>query len=76
MKTLIRIPIGVSFIGLGIAGLVLPVLQGWLFLAIGALVLSPDIKFFAAIENRISTRFPRIGRALHRIKKRFPILEP
>ncbi len=74
MKRMIRIPIGVAFIGLGIAGLILPILQGWLFLAIGSLVLSVDIKFFARIESRISRRFPRIGRALHRLKERFPIL--
>lgn len=74
MKRMIRIPIGVTFIILGIAGLILPILQGWLFLAIGSLVLSVDVKFFARIENRISRRFPRIGRALHRVKERFPIL--
>lgn len=74
MKPMIRIPVGIVFIALGLAGLVLPVLQGGLFLAIGAILLSVDIKFFAAMEDRISRRFPKIGRAVRRLKKRFPIL--
>ena len=74
MKRLIRNTLGVLFIILGLAGLVLPFLQGILFLAIGALLLSPDIKFFAKIENYISRRAPRVGRAIKRLKKRFPIL--
>lgn len=58
MNRMIRIPIGIAFIGLGIAGLLLPMLQWWIFLAVGSLALSVDIKFFARIENRISRRFP------------------
>jgi uncharacterized membrane protein YbaN (DUF454 family) len=40
LKKVIVITLGVLSIIIGLAGLVLPILQGWLFLAIGGLLLS------------------------------------
>jgi uncharacterized protein len=74
MKRIIRISLGVFFLILGLAGLVLPVLQGLLFLAIGALLLSSDLKCFARFEEYIKGRHPKIRRAIDRLKKKFPIL--
>jgi uncharacterized protein len=39
-KRIVVITLGVFFLLLGLAGLVLPILQGWLFIAIGLLLLS------------------------------------
>ncbi len=69
IKRIIRISFGIFFVGLGIAGLVLPILQGVLFLAIGLLLLSVDIKLVKDFEKWLSRRFPRIGRAIARLKK-------
>ncbi len=66
------IGLGWMFILLGIAGLVLPVLQGILFLAIGVLLLasvSYRVRRWLVIARR---RYPAFGRALdagrHRVR--------
>jgi hypothetical protein len=61
-------------LGLGVAGLVLPVLQGWLFLAMGVIVLSRDVPLFARMEDRITARFPRARRLVNRLRAAFPLL--
>jgi uncharacterized protein len=70
MWRIIRISSGSLLILLGIAGLVLPILQGWLFLALGAIILSMDIPFFQRIVNWIEGRFPRIRKPLQRMKEK------
>jgi uncharacterized protein len=54
----------------GLAGLVLPVLQGWLFIAIGALLLAPDVPIFARLVAWVEQRFPSVRGALRRWRKR------
>ncbi len=61
---------GWAFLILGVAGLVLPVLQGWLFLAIGAILLSPDIPLFGRILTRIEDRFPRLRSIIQGARRR------
>ena len=68
MRRLVRITLGAIFIALGIPGLVLPILQGWLFLAIGALLLSVDIPFFDRLVQWIEARVPRIKKPLERMR--------
>ncbi len=67
---LVRVAAGWAFIVLGLAGLVLPVLQGILFLAIGALLLAPYVPFFRRIKVLLYRRFPRIRRSAERIRTR------
>jgi hypothetical protein len=55
---------------LGVAGLVLPVLQGWLFIALGAWLLSPDVPVFARLLNWIEDRFPPLRSAIHHARRR------
>ena len=74
IKRLIRIVLGCLLLLLGLAGLVLPVLQGWLFLAMGVIVLSRDVPLFARMERRITARFPRAGRLVNRLRAAFPLL--
>lgn len=69
IKPAIRISLGIFFIGLGIAGLVLPILQGILFLAIGLLLLSADLKIVRNFEKWVSRRCPKIGHAIDRLKR-------
>ncbi|MFO7903633.1 MAG: hypothetical protein ACQESR_07365 [Planctomycetota bacterium] len=68
---MLRHVVGILFIVLGVVGLVLPILQGILFLGIGTLLLAPDIPFFHRLSQRVERRFPRIGRAAHRWHQRF-----
>lgn len=53
---------GWGFILLGIAGLVLPVLQGILFLLIGLALLSNTSPWAARLLLRLRNRFPAVSR--------------
>lgn len=69
MRRIIRITVGTVCILLGLPGLFLPVLQGWLLLALGALLLSVDIPFFTRMVRWIEERFPRVGDVLDRVRR-------
>ena len=64
MRRLLRIFLGTLLILIGIPGLVLPILQGWLFLALGALLLSIDIPFFDRMVLFLENRLPPIKKPL------------
>jgi uncharacterized membrane protein YbaN (DUF454 family) len=66
----VRHILGWSLLILGIAGLVLPVLQGWLFLALAALLLAPDVPIFARLLNWIENRFPALRHPIRRVRAR------
>lgn len=70
MRRVLRHVAGWGFLMLGIAGLVLPVLQGWLFIAVGAVLLAPDVPLFARLICWIEGRFPRLRRAVQRVRER------
>jgi uncharacterized membrane protein YbaN (DUF454 family) len=70
MRRAIRISIGILSIVLGIAGFVLPILQGWLFLALGIMVLSPDIPFFGKLICWTRDRFPRLRGIIDRTRRK------
>jgi uncharacterized protein len=70
MQRLIRIVLGWFAIGLGVAGLVLPLLQGWLFIGIGAVLLSPDVPFFGRVVCWVENRFPRLRRVMYRMRSK------
>ncbi|HEY4485607.1 MAG TPA: PGPGW domain-containing protein [Nitrospiria bacterium] len=73
-KTLILV-IGWSFILLGIVGLFLPFLQGFLFLLIGLLILSKESTLAKGLLHRIQARYPVQYKKMHdfnqRLKKKF-----
>ena len=54
----------------GIAGLALPILQGWLFIALGALLLAPDVPVFGRLAMWIEHRVPALGGTLRRWRER------
>lgn len=60
VRIVIRMVIGWLFIFLGILGLVLPFLQGILFIAIGIAMLADHIPLFGKIRDYIYRRFPKL----------------
>ena len=68
MWRLVRISLGTILILLGIPGLVLPILQGWLFLALGALLLSVDIPLFDRLVRWIEQKVPPVKNPVERLR--------
>jgi len=68
MWRIVRISLGTILILLGIPGLVLPILQGWLFLALGALLLSVDVPFFDRLVRWIEERVPPVKKPVERLR--------
>ncbi len=69
----LRHAFGWGFLALGVVGLVLPVLQGWLLIALGALLLSADVPLFGRLVVWVENRFPVVGSAIRRLRRRlFP----
>lgn len=56
----LRILLGIIFAILGVIGSVLPVMQGWIFFLLAALVLFPKSKFAIKACDKIETRMPRL----------------
>ena len=56
--------LGYGFIGLGVLGLFLPVLQGVLFLAVGFIILSRHAPWAERLLARIKARYPRVETTL------------
>ena len=62
--------VGWVFILLGIVGLFLPILQGFLFLFIGLIILSSQYPWAHRVLERIRQRFPRISRTADQASER------
>jgi len=62
LKRVAVLVVGWAFIGLGIVGLFLPVLQGILFLLIGLVILSTEYVWAHHLLNKLRQRFPKTGR--------------
>jgi uncharacterized membrane protein YbaN (DUF454 family) len=60
LKRILVISLGILSILVGLAGLVLPVLQGWFFLAIGALLLSMYSPRLRAWIYHHTSKFPKL----------------
>jgi uncharacterized protein len=50
----------------GIAGLFLPVLQGWFFILLGLVLLSTEYVWAHHLLKRLRDRFPKLASAVHR----------
>ena len=79
----ILIGLGWGFVLLGIVGLFLPILQGILFLAIGAAILAGESARARLLLRRLRRRYPKFGNAVEasrlrvarirrRVRLRFP----
>lgn len=60
--------IGWALLVTGVAGLFLPVLQGWLFIGIGALLLAPHVRRFHRLAAWIHLRFPVLRKGLRKFR--------
>jgi len=70
---LIRHLFGWGFLAVGLAGLVLPILQGWLFIALGAVLLARDVPVFARLVCWTERRFPRLRGVLEQWRGRLGV---
>lgn len=60
----LRIALGIVFSILGVIGSVLPIMQGWVFFLLAALVLFPQSRFAIKACDKIEPRMPRMIRWL------------
>lgn len=67
VKRILRNAAGWLFLILGILGLFLPILQGFLFIFVGILLLSPDIPLFKRLVKWLGKRYPRLARQASKI---------
>ena len=61
MKTILLQTAGYTFLVLGVVGLVVPVLQGFLFLAIGMIILAKTAPWAERTLDRFRKRYPQAG---------------
>lgn len=61
MKTIMLQVVGYAFLVLGVIGLVVPILQGFLFLAIGMIILGKTAPWAERLLERFRQRYPRAG---------------
>lgn len=60
LKRVLVITLGIFFIFVGLAGLVLPIIQGWFFLLLGGLLLSMYSPSLRAFIDRHTVKYPKI----------------
>lgn len=70
MKGFFRHVAGWGCLVLGVAGLFLPILQGWLLIGLGALLLSPDVPVFRRLVAWIERRSPTLKRGIGMLRKK------
>ncbi len=70
MKRIIRLTVGWTFIALGVAGLVLPFLQGILFIAIGLAIIAPEYQWAQDRLDWLRDRFPQMASGFDRAQER------
>ncbi len=69
-KRIAILALGWGFILLGIVGLVLPVLQGFLFLLIGLALLSSETKTARRILEQLRARYPGLSERIDLAEQR------
>lgn len=61
MRKVLIHAVGWTFILIGIAGLVLPVLQGFLFIIVGLLILSKELPWADRLIQKLKAKSPKFG---------------
>ena len=64
IRRFLKLSAGWGFIVLGVAGLILPFLQGILFLLIGLFLLSHELPWADRLLTRVKLRFPKWGKKI------------
>ncbi|MBI2195229.1 MAG: hypothetical protein HYU36_24885 [Planctomycetes bacterium] len=70
MSRLVRYGLACVFLLFGIAGLVLPLVHGWLFLAAALFLVAPDLTLFDRVIAWLEKRHPGTGQRLRRWRAR------
>jgi hypothetical protein len=60
---------GWAFVLLGVAGLVLPILQGFLFIAVGLLILSRESVWACRQLEKLKKRYPKLAQTSEEAQK-------
>lgn len=60
----LRLALALLFAAIGVAGLLLPILPGWLFFVLAFAVLMPRHRWTKAAVAKVERRLPRIARFL------------
>ena len=71
MKRVAFILAGWGSLLLGIAGLFLPVIQGWFFILLGLVLLSGEYVWAHHLLRKLFDRFPKLESAVHKSAERF-----
>ena len=66
MLFILRITLGIVFFILGIVGSLLPIMQGWIFFLLSALVLFPRSRFAVKACHKVEPKMPRMVARLRR----------
>ena len=66
MSRIVTLVLGYTFLLLGILGLFLPFLQGFLFIAVGLILLSRHASWARSALDWIKRRHPRLGAGIDR----------
>ena len=64
---ILRLVLGTIFLILGIVGCFLPILQGWLFLLIAAILFFPRHRKVESVLKKAEPRWPRLVAFMRRI---------
>ena len=67
MILVLRISLGIVLAILGVIGSLLPIMQGWLFFLLSALVLFPESRFSIKALDKVEKRMPRFVAWLRRL---------
>jgi len=62
----LRIGLGIVFLILGVIGGFVPIMQGWIFVLLGILVLFPESKFAVKALDKCEKKMPRMVAFLRR----------
>lgn len=73
MKTFLLQTAGYLFLFLGVLGLVLPILQGFLFLAIGLIILAKTAPWAERLLDRFRKRYPDAGRLIDKAETKVEV---
>jgi uncharacterized membrane protein YbaN (DUF454 family) len=70
LKPILIQGVGYAFLVLGVLGMFLPFLQGFLFLAIGMVILARHATWAARLLERFRARYPRAGEMIDNAEAR------
>ena len=69
-KTIVVLLVGWGFMLLGVAGLILPIMPGWIFIFVGLIILSTEYVWAHHLLTRIREKFPRFGGVLEQANQK------